>query len=153
PAPPKVPVTRPGDVWVMGSHRLVCGDATKLDDLKLALDGSSAAMVFTDPPYNVAYEGKTADRMTIANDNLGTGFAAFLEHACRDMLQVTSGGLCICMSGAEMATLKLAFERAGGHWSTFIIWAKTAFPLGRSDYQRQYEPILYGWAEGNKRFW
>jgi DNA modification methylase len=69
------------------------------------------------------------------------------------MLPVCKGAVYICMSSSEVGTLKAAFEAAGGHWSTFIIWAKNAFTLGRSDYQRQYEPILYGWPEGAEHFW
>ena len=69
------------------------------------------------------------------------------------MLQVTEGAIYICMSSAELHALKKAFTDAGGHWSTFLIWAKSNFTLGRSDYQRQYEPILYGWREGAEHFW
>jgi DNA modification methylase len=153
PAPPAKPVTRPGDLWRMHEHVLLCGDATCAEDVKRALQGQLADMVFTDPPYNVAYEGKTAKRLTIANDALGAGFPAFLDAACRAMLPATKGALYICMSSCEIGTLKRAFEAAGGRWSTFIIWAKNAFTLGRSDYQRQYEPILYGWLAGSDHFW
>jgi hypothetical protein len=69
------------------------------------------------------------------------------------MLEATKGAVYICMSSSEIGTLKRAFEAAGGHWSTFIVWAKNAFTLGRSDYQRQYEPILYGWPKGSDHFW
>ncbi len=117
------------------------------------LDGSLADLVFTDPPYNVAYEGKTKDKLRIANDALGAEFAAFLEAACGAMLSVTKGALYICMSSSEIGTLKGAFEGAGGHWSTNVVWAKNAFTLGRSDYQRQYEPILYGWPSGTDHYW
>lgn len=153
PAPPETPVTRPGDLWGLGPHRLLCGDATKPDDIGRVLAGGLADMVFTDPPYNVGYVGKTAARMTIANDALGASFAGFLEAACRAMIERTKGAIYIAMSSSEIGTLKTAFESAGGHWSTFVIWAKTAFTLGRSDYQRQYEPILYGWPQGNDHFW
>jgi DNA modification methylase len=153
PAPPAVPVTRSGDLWLLGEHRLLCGDATRPEDVELVLAGGLADMVFTDPPYNVAYEGKTAARMTIANDALGAGFAAFLESACRVMVARTKGAIYIAMSSSEIGTLKRAFETAGGHWSTFVIWAKNAFTLGRSDYQRQYEPILYGWPQQNQHYW
>ncbi|PVE25799.1 DNA methylase N-4 [Microvirga sp. KLBC 81] len=153
PTPPDEPVTRPGDLWRLGEHRLLCGDATRLEDLQRALAGGLADMVFTDPPYNVAYEGKTAQRLRIQNDALGAEFAGFLEAACRAMLTVCKGAVYICMSSSEIGTLKAAFERAGGHWSTFIVWAKNAFTLGRSDYQRQYEPILYGWPAGTDHYW
>jgi DNA modification methylase len=153
PEPPEDPVSRPGDLWLLGEHRLLCGDATKLEGLQRVLGGGLADMVFTDPPYNVAYEGKTARKLTIANDALGADFRAFLEASCRAMLQVTKGAVYICMAVSEGGTLKQAFEAAGGHWSTFIIWSKNTFALGRADYQRQYEPILYGWAEGSDHFW
>jgi DNA modification methylase len=87
------------------------------------------------------------------NDNLGDDFEAFLTAACKNMLAHTKGALYICMSSSELDTLQSAFRNAGGKWSTFIIWAKNTFTLGRSDYQRQYEPILYGWKDGNDRYW
>jgi DNA modification methylase len=153
PAPPPKPVTRAGDLWTLEDHRLLCGDATKGADLERALGDRAADMVFADPPYNVAYEGKTAKRMRIENDALGSGFGPFLQAACREMLQACQGSFYVCMSSSQLALLKSAFEAGGGHWSTFIIWSKTAFTLGRSDYQRQYEPILYGWHKGTKRYW
>ncbi len=147
---PDEPVTRAGDVWLLGEHRLVCGDALSADDVGRALDGRLADMIFTDPPYNVDYAGKAG---RIANDNLGSAFGTFLRTACDIMLPVTKGAIYICMSSSELTRLKDAFEGAGGHWSTTIIWSKTAFTLGRSDYQRQYEPILYGWPQGNSHYW
>jgi hypothetical protein len=89
----------------------------------------------------------------IANDNLGEDFAAFLRAACDRMLAACTGGIYICMSSSEIDTLQRVFREAGGHWSTFVIWAKNTFTMGRADYQRQYEPILYGWREGAERFW
>ncbi len=151
PAPPATPVTRTSDVWLLGAHRLVCGDATRAADVATTLNGSLADMVFTDPPYNVDYRGGA--HRAIANDDLGSGFAAFLLAACSAFVPVTKGAIYVCMSSSELATLKAAFEAAGGHWSTFVIWAKNAFTLGRSDYQRQYEPILYGWPKGSDHFW
>lgn len=147
-------ITRPGDLWSLGPHRLLCGDATVSSDLERVLEGKLADMVFTDPPYNVAYVGKTAAKMTLANDALGEDFGAFLTKACSALLAVNKGAAYICMSSSELATLQAAFRAAGGHWSTFIIWSKNAFTLGRADYQRQYEPILYGWREGSDgRYW
>jgi DNA modification methylase len=147
------PVTAPGDVWIMGKHRLVCGTAENLSMLQKALGGGTADMVFTDPPYNVNYEGKTAKKLKIENDALGGRFYEFLRDVCANMLAVTNGAVYICMSSSELHTLFKAFVDAGGHWSTFIIWAKHHFTLGRSDYQRMYEPILYGWREGAHHFW
>jgi DNA modification methylase len=110
-------------------------------------------MVFSDLPYNVNYRGKGPGKMTLANDNLGSDFGSFLASACRAMPAVAEGAVYICMSSGELHRLHPAFCEAGGHWSTFIIWAKNAFTLGRSDYQRQYEPILYGWREGTRHHW
>jgi DNA modification methylase len=86
-------------------------------------------------------------------DAVGEGFGQFLYDACVLINVYTNGAVYICMSSSELHTLQAAFSAAGGHWSTFIIWAKNRFTLGRSDYQRQYEPILYGWPEGIKRRW
>jgi DNA modification methylase len=163
---PKVqenPVSRTGDVWIMGEHRLLCGDSTSEADMKKLMAGELADMVFTDPPYNVNYGDTAKDKLRskggakagrkIMNDNLGDDFEAFLTAACKNMLDHTNGALYICMSSSELDTLQSAFRNAGGKWSTFIIWAKNTFTLGRSDYQRQYEPILYGWKDGNDRYW
>jgi DNA modification methylase len=146
-------VTVLGDVWVMGEHRLLCGDATSMDAVQKVLSGGLADMVFTDPPYNVDYEGKTAKKLKIGNDTLGGKFYEFLRDACANVLAVTKGAIYICMSSSELHTLHQAFTDAGGYWSTFVIWAKHHFTLGRSDYQRQYEPILYGWRKGTDHFW
>jgi len=151
-------VSVPGDLWVMGNHRLLCGDSTQLDVVETLLDGGLADMVFTDPPYNVNYGATMKDKLrgtnrTIANDNLGADFAQFLVDACTNLLTVTKGAVYICMSSSELHTLQRAFREAGGHWSTFVIWAKSTFTMGRADYQRQYEPILYGWKEGMDHFW
>jgi DNA modification methylase len=150
---PATPISRPGDLWVLDKHRVLCGDATDKIDVDRVLEGSPADMVFCDPPYSVAYAGKTARKLTIKNDDLGAGFYDFVRDACAQMLSVTKGAIYICMSSSELHTLFRAFTEAGGHWSTFIIWAKNHFTLGRSDYQRQYEPILYGWAEGVPHYW
>lgn len=157
------PVSRTGDVWIMSEHRLLCGDSTSEADMKKLMAGELADMVFTDPPYNVNYGDTAKDKLRskggakagrkIMNDNLGDDFEAFLTAACKNMLAHTKGALYICMSSSELDTLQSAFRNAGGKWSTFIIWAKNTFTLGRSDYQRQYEPILYGWKDGNDRYW
>lgn len=158
PEAPETPVTRPGDVWRMGRHRLLCGDSTVAVDVVKVLGEVKAELCFCDPPYNVDYAGgvgaeKAGKGRRIKNDALGDGFGQFLLDACRLINAHTDGAVYICMSSSELQTLQAAFKSAGGHWSTFIIWAKDRFTLGRADYQRQYEPILYGWPEGVKRHW
>lgn len=153
PATPEIPVSQMGDLWILGDHRLLCGDATHRQDIDTVLNGRRADMVFTDPPYNVAYEGKTSEKLRITNDALGDTFPEFLHECCKHLVAVCQGAIYICMSSSELHTLHHAFTSSGGHWSTFVIWAKDNFTLGRSDYQRQYEPILYGWPEGVKHHW
>ncbi len=143
-------VSREGDVWIMGPHRLLVGDCTKEESYERLLGSEHAALVVTDPPYNVAYQGAAG---TIQNDDLGDGFKDFLVSALKPMLDRCGGACYIAMSSSELDALQSAFRECGGHWSTFIIWAKDRFTLGRSDYQRQYEPMLYGWREGAKRHW
>ena len=159
PETPETAVTVAGDVWLLGEHRLLCGDATQMSDVEKVLAGGLADMVFCDPPYNVNYGATMKDKLRgkshrkIANDNLGDGFEKFLRDACVNLLAVTKGAIYICMSSSELHTLYHAFTESGGHWSTFVIWAKNVFTMGRADYQRQYEPILYGWKEGTDHYW
>jgi len=159
PEMPEEPVSKPGDVWRLGPHRLVCGDATTAETYaQLFPDGERADMVFTDPPYNVNYANSAKDKLRgkhrpILNDALGAGFHDFLYDALSLLVAHTRGAIYVAMSSSELDTLQAAFRSAGGHWSTFIIWAKNTFTLGRADYQRQYEPILYGWPEGAERYW
>jgi DNA modification methylase len=152
PETPIAPVTQVGDIWQLGKHRLLCGDALEEKSHCGVLAGETAEMVFTDPPYNVAYHAPGLG-VGIANDDLGQNFGVFLERACANMLRSTDGALYICMSSSELHTLHSAFTKTGGHWSTFIIWGKNTFTLGRSDYQRQFEPILYGWRQGGPHYW
>ncbi len=154
----EVAISQLGDIWLLGEHRLLCGDATDEDDFTALMAGDLADMSFVDPPYNVNYATTPKDRLRgsyrpILNDNLGGEFAGFLTAACTHILQYTKGAIYIAMSSSELDTLQAAFRAAGGKWSTFIIWAKNHFTLGRADYQRQYEPILYGWKEGIDHFW
>jgi DNA modification methylase len=159
-APSKQPIAKAGDIWLLGPHRVACGDSLKDEDLVRRLfNGGLADMTFTDPPYNVNYGETMKDKLRgpkhkkIANDNLGEDFPAFLLDACKVIIAWTKGACYVCMSSSELHTLQKAWLDAGGHWSTFIIWAKDNFSMGRSDYQRQYEPILYGWGDGVKHFW
>ncbi|MBY4833931.1 DNA-methyltransferase, partial [Burkholderia dolosa] len=154
----ETPISRPGDVWIMGQHRLLCGDSTVAESYERLMQGDLADMVFTDPPYNVNYANSAKDKMrgkdrAILNDNLGDGFYDFLLAALTPTVRHCRGGIYVAMSSSELDVLQAAFRAAGGKWSTFIIWAKNTFTLGRADYQRQYEPILYGWPEGATRHW
>lgn len=155
---PVTPVSKPGDVWIMGQHRLLCGDSTDAASYDSLLGNERVAMIFQDPPYNVDYANTAKDKLRgtnrpILNDNLGDGFQDFLLAAFKPALARCNGAVYVAMSSSELDTLQSAFRAAGGKWSTFIIWAKNTFTLGRSDYQRQYEPILYGWPEGATRHW
>ena len=158
PEPPAEPISKPGDLWICGEHRVLCGDATVRGDVDRLMDGELADMAFTDPPYNVNYANSAKDKLRgknrpILNDALGDDFGALLQAASANMLAVTKGAIYICMSSSELDTLQRAFREAGGKWSTFLIWAKNTFTLGRADYQRQYEPILYGWRDGADHYW
>ncbi len=152
------PVSALGDVWLLGPHRVLCGDATVAESYEALLQGERVQMIFSDPPYNVDYANTAKDKLrgtarAILNDNLGEGFGGFLFAAISGMLAHCDGAVYLAMSSSELDTLQTAFRAAGGKWSTFIIWAKNTFTLGRADYQRQYEPILYGWVEGKPHHW
>ena len=152
------PISRKGDIWLLGGHKLLCGDATNAEDYKVLLGDELVDMTVTDPPYSVNYANSAKDKMRgtnrpILNDNLGSDFSPFLQAACQNILDVTKGAVYIAMSSSELDTLQSAFRAAGGKWSTFIIWAKNTFTMGRADYQRQYEPILYGWKDGSQHYW
>jgi ParB-like chromosome segregation protein Spo0J len=127
-------VSQPGDVWVLGEHKVLCGDATVAEDYERLLGTELADMAFLDPPYNANYANSAKDKLRgknrpILNDNLGEGFDAFLLAACTHLLAVTKGAVYIAMSSWEVATLQAAFRAAGGKWSTFIIWAKNTLPV------------------------
>lgn len=150
-------ISKFGDLWILDNHKLLCGNATKSDDFLKLLDSETAAMTFTDPPYNVDYGTNQRDsirnnKRAIESDNIGN-FCEFLQHTCSNIINYTSGAMYIFMSGLELDNLKRAFEEAGGHWSTFIVWAKNHFAVGKSDYQRQYEFMLYGWKKNCDHYW
>ena len=151
-------VSRPRDLWQLGEHRLLCGDATDAASYEALLGDERVALIWQDPPYGVNYANNPKDRLRgkhrpILNDNLGESFGQFLTDALTPALARCDGAVYIAMSSGELDVLQAAFRTAGGHCSTFVIWAKNTFNLGRADYQRQYEPILYGWPEGAKRHW
>ena len=143
-----------GDLYQLGEHRLLCGDARIWDHLDRLMGGVAANMVFTDPPYNVGYtggmggDGNKHRRAGILNDKMSTQkFYEFLYDIFVNLMLVTHGAFYVCMSSSELHTLYRAFTEAGGHWQTYIIWAKDSFTLSRSDYQHQFEPIMHGLSD------
>ena len=149
----------PGAGWQLGAHRLFRGDATDAAFVARCLDDGPAALVFTDPPYNVAYgahggRAPDAPARRLVNDALP---AEAWERFCRawavSLTANVAGALYVCMSSKEWPLVCRALAEAGAHWSDTIIWAKDRFTLGRADYQRQYEPIWYGWPDGSQRHW
>ena len=153
PAAPQAPVTAPGDLWKLGEHRLLCGDTTRQGDFETVLAGARAQLVFTDLPYNAAYESKASPTLPAESASLGEEFRRFLRQTCGNLLAVCDGPLYICMSSSELPTLFQAFTEAGGQWSTFLIWAHHPSAIGQSDYRSQYVPILYGWRRGADHYW
>lgn len=151
------PISKPGEIYVLGQHRLMCGSATSTEDMKKLMGTDKADLIFTDPPYNVDYKGSGGGRREgIMNDKMSADdFYRFLFDSISNMVKLAQmhAPFYICMSPKELGALKQAFEDAGGHWQSHIIWVKNNFTLGGSDYQHQYEPILYGWIEGMKHFW
>jgi len=144
-------ITKYGDLWELGRHRLLCGDSTKAEDVERLMNGCKADMVFTDPPYNVNYEGKTKEKLKIANDSIGDeDFRSFLTSAFKNMAQKSKEGapIYICHADSEGLNFRAAFKEAGWDLKQCIIWVKQHFVMGRQDYQWQHEPILYGWKPG-----
>lgn len=150
---------QPGELWLLGAHRLLCGDATNGDDVTRLLDGRPARMAFTDPPYNVALgdhggQPRSQKKRRIANDALSPdAWAAFCTGWATNLLQHVDGACYVCMSTKEWPIVSHLLAEADGHWSDTIIWAKDRHVLGRADYQRRYEPIWYGWREGVDHHW
>lgn len=152
----KEPMTQTGDRWILGNHVLLCGDSTKQSDAEYLLDGELADMCFTDPPYNVAYEGCTADKLTIKNDSMSDSqFNEFLGN----VYDVIYNSLCpgapvyVCHADSYGHLFRANFVQSGLLLKEVIVWVKNALVLGRQDYQWRHEPILYGWKPGNKHSW
>lgn len=148
----------PGDLWALGKHRLLCGDATDPESVAAVVAATGhhhADLLFTDPPYNVDYEGGTASKLTIQNDALSDdAFALFLFHAFAAAVAAMRPGASayVCHAEATSSAFRTAFAASGLLPKQCIIWVKDAFVLGRQDYQWRHEPILYGWAPGRAHF-
>ena len=148
------PFVQPGDVWTLGRHRMVCGDSTNPDHVDLLMDGLKANLVVTDPPYNVAYE--SADGKSIQNDSMADEkFYEFLLAAFRNMAahMAEGGSAYIFHADTEGLNFRKAFKEAGFHISGVCIWVKNSLVLGRSPYQWQHEPVLFGWMPNGKHRW
>jgi DNA modification methylase len=149
----------PGDLWALGDHRLLIGDATEAGAVSRLLGETRPAMCFTDPPYNVSlgdHGGQQPGqrRRRIANDAMpAERWEAFCRGWARNLIEHVDGALYVCMSTKEWPLVSRVLAEAGGHWSDTIIWKKDRFVMGRADYQRQYEPVWYGWREGAKHHW
>ena len=158
PEMPEKPITNLGDVWQLGNHRLVCGDSTDSKVLNKALDGEIADCVFTDPPYNVAYEGGTKDKLTIKNDEMGDeAFNNFLFGFYKAALENTKegGAIYVCYPGEHISNgaFGLQFTKSGWMLKQVLVWVKDALVLSRQDYNWQHESILYGWKPGAAHSW
>lgn len=149
---PTAPMTKSGQLWLLGKHRLMVGDSTKRQDVEKLCSDASVDMVVTDPPYNIDYTGGTKEAMKIENDNWGDdeGFIEFLKAAfenVRDQLKA-GGSFYIWYASTQSKNFLEAAERAGLNIRQTLIWNKNTFSLGRQDYQWKHEPCLYGWKDG-----
>ncbi len=149
----KPTITKPGDVWRLGRHRLVCGDSTKADTIILLMEGKLANLVVTDPPYNVNYEGSAGK---IKNDNMENGafydflLAAFIN---TEAAMAQDASIYVFHADTEGLNFRKAFSDAGFYLSGTCIWKKQSLVLGRSPYQWQHEPVLFGWKKKGKHNW
>ena len=146
-------ITQPGDLWLLGKHRLVCGDSTKKDVFDLLMDGKQVNLVVTDPPYNVNYEGNAGK---IKNDNMtDSAFYDFLLAAFQNMeaFMTDDASIYVFHADTEGLNFRKAFSDAGFYLSGTCIWKKQSLVLGRSPYQWRHEPILFGWKKKGKHEW
>lgn len=153
PEPEPIFATAPGDVWLLGEHRVMCGDSTSRQAFELLCEGEDVDACWTDPPYNVNYEGTAG---SIQNDNLEAGeFRRFLQSAFSCAASVMRPGAAIYVAHADTEGLafRKAFVDAGFKLSCCLVWVKPSLVLGRSDYQWRHEPILYGWKGGAAHSW
>lgn len=156
PPVPEEPKTKPGDIYQLGKHRLMCGDSTSIEALETLCDGQPVDMWLTDPPYNVAYEGGTKDKLTIKNDSMGDEqFRQFLRDAyvAADTVMKPGAVFYIWHADSEGYNFRGAAKDAGWTVRQCLIWKKSSLVLGRQDYQWQHEPCLYGWKEGASHLW
>jgi len=153
---PEIPKTVPGDVWVLGNHRLMCGDSTSVDALEKLTEGNLVDMWLTDPPYNVAYEGGTKKKLTIQNDSMGDDdFRQFLRdsYTAADSVMKRGAVFYIWHADSEGYNFRGAAKDTGWQVRQCLIWKKSSLVMGRQDYHWMHEPCLYGWKEGAAHLW
>lgn len=150
------PISKYGDVWILGEHRLMCGDSTLIDDVSKLMNQELCDLLITDPPYNVNYEGKTKDALKIENDSMGdTNFRQFLSDAfgCANMVLKAGGVFYIWHSSSESYNFFGACIDSGWKVRQQLIWLKNTLVMGRKDYHWKHEPCLYGWKDGEAHYW
>lgn len=156
PEAPETPISVPGDLWILGDHRLLCGDSTSATAIDTLMNGAKADMLFTDPPWNVNYGAvKKANAQgykprTILNDHMDDqAWSEFVGGFCGSFAIATKDGapVYVVMSAQEWPSIHAGLSAAGFHWSSTIVWVKDRLVLSRKDYHTQYEPIWYGWNE------
>ena len=156
PEVPEAPVTVLGDVWLLGKHRVMCGDSTSIDAVERLMAGGGADMLLTDPPYNVEYTGKTKDALKIKNDSMGDDdFRQFLRDAfvSADSVMKSGSVFYIWHADSEGYNFRGATHDAGWKVRQCLIWKKQTLVMGRQDYHWKHEPCLYGWKEGAGHLW
>ena len=149
-------ITQPGDVWLMGKHRLMCGDSTSVESVNILTVGGGIDMLLTDPPYNVAYEGKTADALTIQNDSMSdASFRTFLRDAfaAADAAMKAGAVFYIWHADSEGFNFRGACQDVEWKVRQCLVWRKNSMVMGRQDYHWRHEPCLYGWKGGAGHLW
>lgn len=145
-----------GDIWQLGEHRLMCGDSTVITDVEKLMNGEKADLLLTDPPYNVAYEGKTKEKLTIQNDKQDDNtFLQFLTDAFSNACNFIKEGASfyVWRADSEGFNFRSVIKNSGLTLKQTLIWVKNSMVMGRQDYQWKHEPCLYGWKEGAAHTW
>ena len=153
---PEEPVTKRGDVWQLGRHRLMCGDSTSAEDVIRLMGGNLADLLLTDPPYGISIEGGTSEHLTIQNDNLkDDDFRRFLREAfqCADAVMKQGAAFYIWHADTKSLIFRLACQDVGWQIRQCLIWNKNSLVLSRQDYHWKHEPCLYGWKDGAPHTW
>ena len=154
PDKPKKPKSKLGEIYQLGHHRVMCGDATKEEDVKKLMNSQKADMVFTDPPYNINYQGGTKIREKMKNDQMNNYYEFLLSVFNNYRLLMKSGAsIYVCHADSERVNVTKSFQDADFYFSSVIIWSKDNSTFGRQDYFWKHEPILYGWSKDSSHSW